>query len=350
MSSSPNIISNENENETIAELNNYFSYILYDNYVKAFADNNISLSERASNTKSSEIDSIALVVHKEILDDKIVLYVQDEHDGCELHTYKYFDFVNVNDVIRLRNFNVFNQQIIVLKHSYGNILTIPPNTNIYREFMNKVIAKATASDVLNGAPLTQFEILKEAPSQTKESATKKRYVFKLKSNTANVPELRINAIKPHHRTFLLNTEIIDVFAEENNNSNIDVENVLRCVCMKCKFEIKLSNKMVLKCANCGCVDENKIIVYFNMCFICKDNNDLLYVNVCDYDNEGEGLFNVKAIDVYRSNSYRKSFAQLFNKLTSTLKQSSLTAKLLIEQDSEGVYRIIGKYSFNSKNF
>ena len=350
MSSSPDVIAIENESDIISNLNNYFSYILYENYINAFSDNNVSLFERLSNTKSSEIDSIVLVIHKEILDDKIVLYVQDENDGCELHTYKYYDFINVNDVIRLRNFNVFNQHIIVLKHSYGNILTIPQDTNIYKEFMNKIIAKATSSNILNGTHLTQFEIIKDIPTNNKENSTKKRYVFKIKNNTSNVNELKINAIKSHHKTFILNTEIIDVFAEENNNDNLKVENILKCICMKCKFEIKLSNKMVFKCTNCGCVDENKIIVYFNMCFICKDNNDLLYVNLCDYDNEGEGFFNMKAIDVYRSNSYRKSFEQLFNKITSTLKHSSLNAKLLIEQDSEGIYRIIGKYNFNSKNF
>lgn len=353
MSSSSDIISNENENEIISNLNNYFSYVLYEKYINAFSDNNILLSERLSNTKSSEIDSIVLVTHKEILDDKIVLYVQDENDGCELHTYKYFDFVNINDVIRLRNFNVFNQHIIVLKHSYGNILTIPQNTNIYKEFMNKIIAKANSSNILNnGTPLTQFDILQDTPSKVKENSNKKRYVFKFKNNVSNVNELKIKAIKPQHKTFILNTEIIDVFADENsnNNYNIEVENILKCICMKCNFEIKLSNKMVLKCANCGCVDENKVIVYFNMCFTCKDNNDLLYVNLCDYDNEGEGFFNVKAIDVYRSNSYRKSFEQLFNKITSTLKHSPLNAKLLIEQNSVGIYRIIGKYNFNSKNF
>jgi hypothetical protein len=54
-------------------------------------------------------DVLVQVVYKTELDDKVVYFIQDETDGCELHAYKYFNFVDVNDVIRLRSFKVFNK-------------------------------------------------------------------------------------------------------------------------------------------------------------------------------------------------------------------------------------------------
>jgi hypothetical protein len=54
-------------------------------------------------------DVLVQVVYKTELDDKVVYFIQDETDGCELHAYKYFNFVEVNDVIRLRAFKVFDK-------------------------------------------------------------------------------------------------------------------------------------------------------------------------------------------------------------------------------------------------
>jgi hypothetical protein len=54
-------------------------------------------------------DVLVQVVYKTELDDKVVYFIQDETDGCELHAYKYFNFVDVNDVIRLRAFKVFDK-------------------------------------------------------------------------------------------------------------------------------------------------------------------------------------------------------------------------------------------------
>lgn len=60
-------------------------------------------------TVGSDNDALIQIVHKQILEDKIVFFIQDETDGCELHTFKYFNFIEVNDVIRLRSFKVFNK-------------------------------------------------------------------------------------------------------------------------------------------------------------------------------------------------------------------------------------------------
>jgi hypothetical protein len=60
---------------------------------------------------SSQLDNDVLlhVVFKTELDDKVVFFVQDETDGCELHTFKYFNWVEVNDVIRLRSYKIYDK-------------------------------------------------------------------------------------------------------------------------------------------------------------------------------------------------------------------------------------------------
>lgn len=54
-------------------------------------------------------DVLVQVVYKTEMDDKIVYFVQDDTDGCELHAFKYFNFIDVNDVIRLRSFKYFDR-------------------------------------------------------------------------------------------------------------------------------------------------------------------------------------------------------------------------------------------------
>ena len=50
-----------------------------------------------------QYDLLLQIVDKKEIDDKIIYYVQDETDGCELHTYKYFDFFEINEIIRVRS-------------------------------------------------------------------------------------------------------------------------------------------------------------------------------------------------------------------------------------------------------
>ena len=54
-----------------------------------------------------QYDLLLQIVDKKEIDDKIIYYVQDETDGCELHTYKYFNIFEKNDVIRIRAVKLF---------------------------------------------------------------------------------------------------------------------------------------------------------------------------------------------------------------------------------------------------
>ena len=90
--------------------------------------------------EGSDKDLLVHVVKKVELDDQLVFFVQDETDGCELHTYKYFDFIKENDVIRVRSYKVFNSDVLVL-NEFGNILKVPTYSHCYKTFMNNLTKK-----------------------------------------------------------------------------------------------------------------------------------------------------------------------------------------------------------------
>ena len=90
--------------------------------------------------EGSDKDLLVHIVKKVELDDQLVFFIQDNTDGCELHTYKYYDFIEENDVIRIRSYKVFNFDALVL-NEFGNILNIPTYSNYYRTFMNNLSKK-----------------------------------------------------------------------------------------------------------------------------------------------------------------------------------------------------------------
>ena len=85
-------------------------------------------------------DLLVHVVKKVELDDQVVLFVQDETDGCELHTYKYYNFIQENDVIRVRAYKIFDNNNLIL-NEFGNILIVPQFSHCYKEFINALTKK-----------------------------------------------------------------------------------------------------------------------------------------------------------------------------------------------------------------
>ena len=85
-------------------------------------------------------DLLVHVVKKVELDDQVVLFVQDETDGCELHTYKYYNFIQENDVIRVRAYKLFDNNNLIL-NEFGNILIVPQFSHCYKEFINALTKK-----------------------------------------------------------------------------------------------------------------------------------------------------------------------------------------------------------------
>ena len=98
----------------------------------------INLDER--NEEGNNKDLLAQVVKKVELGDQIVLFIQDDTDGCELHTYKYYNFIKENDIIRVRSYKTFDNSSLIL-NEFGNILVIPQFSACYKEFYDKLAKK-----------------------------------------------------------------------------------------------------------------------------------------------------------------------------------------------------------------
>ena len=98
----------------------------------------INLDER--NEEGNNKDLLAQVVKKVELGDQIVLFIQDDTDGCELHTYKYYNFIKENDIIRVRAYKNFDNSSLIL-NEFGNILVIPQFAASYKEFYDKLAKK-----------------------------------------------------------------------------------------------------------------------------------------------------------------------------------------------------------------
>ena len=112
------------------------NYFVLDNSLVYYNQN--TLANRI--TEGSDKDLIVHVVKKVELDDQLVFFIQDATDGCELHTYKYFDFIKENDVIRVRSYKVFNSDVLVL-NEFGNILKVPTYSHCFKTFMNNLSKK-----------------------------------------------------------------------------------------------------------------------------------------------------------------------------------------------------------------
>jgi hypothetical protein len=95
----------------------------------------IKLEER--NEEGNDKDLLAHVVKKVETNDQIILFVQDETDGCELHTYKYYNFIKENDIIRVRAYKTFDNSSLIL-NEFGNILVLPQFSACYKEFYDRL--------------------------------------------------------------------------------------------------------------------------------------------------------------------------------------------------------------------
>lgn len=77
-------------------------------FLKKSSLNYFKETKLAERINTKEYDFVLQVVDKKEIDDKIIYSVQDETDGCELHTFKYFDFFDVNEIIRVRSVKILD--------------------------------------------------------------------------------------------------------------------------------------------------------------------------------------------------------------------------------------------------
>ena len=112
------------------------SYFVLDNSLVYYNQNN--LANRIK--EGSDKDLLVHVVKKVELDDQLVFFIQDATDGCELHTYKYYNFIQENDIIRVRSYKIFDNNNLII-NEFGNILVVPQNSSCAKGLINELTKK-----------------------------------------------------------------------------------------------------------------------------------------------------------------------------------------------------------------
>ena len=98
----------------------------------------IKLGQRLQ--EGNDKDLMVHVVKKVETNDHLILFIQDETDGCELHTYKYYNFIQENDIIRVRSYKIFDNNNLVI-NEFGNILIVPNNSSCSKVVFNELTKK-----------------------------------------------------------------------------------------------------------------------------------------------------------------------------------------------------------------
>ena len=90
--------------------------------------------------EGNDKDLMVHVVKKVEVDNHLILFIQDETDGCELHTYKYYNFIQENDIIRVRSYKIFDNNNLFI-NEVGNILVFPDYSSCYKKVFNELNKK-----------------------------------------------------------------------------------------------------------------------------------------------------------------------------------------------------------------
>lgn len=166
-------------------------------------------------------DVTVQVIYKTELEDKVVYFVQDETDGCELHTFKYFNFLDVNDVIRIRSFKTYDKNVLLM-NKYSNIIKIPPFMDFYKEFMNRLALKIKALEPSIEVPT--YEKKDDVMMSVVESPS----FFAVNCmNGANYPLKKLNELTDQDDRFLLEVNVLGIYPEK-------VEDYVLIFCGKCQ--------------------------------------------------------------------------------------------------------------------
>ncbi|MCQ2821381.1 MAG: hypothetical protein MJ252_29320 [archaeon] len=300
------------------------------------------------NPTKSDNDSLVQVIYKRELEDQIVYFVQDKTDGCELHTYKYYNFIDVNDVIRIRSFKILspsNSNVLVL-NKFSNILKIPLFTAYHKDFVKGISDKILGTEKKTsknpkGNNLFALDNIKFVPNP-------KNILINLSENPNNIEVKNFEALKGNDQVFILRANILQIIPEEAPNWIY-----VYCPCCKRQFkESEVHSKLnptnyELSCPHCS----NKSIakLYFNVNLICIENSHtskMIDLHLCSYDGEGDDFFGSSAYDVINtSNGF-----QLIQEKVKKLMNKDVYVQVMIQKILNGfdnekktLFRIIGHY-------
>lgn len=337
-SSHANYTFESQDRQTIESLRSYLRSFL-DKDTSLVYPKQVKLSER--NAEESDKDLVAFVVKKVEMEDQLTLFLMDETDGCELHTFKYFNFVNEGDVIRVRSFRVLNNNILLM-NEFSNILKIPTYSFYYKNFMNKLLAKykkELPNEISQKIDFFELGNKKEKSVKNVKKEEEKKFISKVKPKLKNQSEmLTFNEISPSETKFVLNVMVIEITPKP-------IYNFVNALCPNCQnsyflSQIELDSQNKFKCSKCKTIVQGKL--HYNVKLQCREtqNSDTiipLYLNT--YDSQGNNFFGLKALDVFRNNDAFQKLGNAYKEIVDNYVQ------VLVERYDNGILRIVGEYDY-----
>ena len=352
---------------------------------------------------NKENDTTVKVNYKNELDDKYIYFVQDDTDICELQTTKYFDFIHVGDIIRIRSYR-FTEKNILSTNQFSNILIIPKTLGYYKEFLDKIKEqkikndkdkknkKNSSNNDLNSIennnlsePLINFD---EFNSLNNPKINKINYKSKYLSKIIPLKEESENENKKQNlfnkSDYYNNVNILDEIEKKVKLSVIDFnpknkikkfsqtiraqedsiievqlikyhpKNLVKCVkyiCSNCKTNSSIENDFKANvnsrfiCPYC----EKPFVpnFYYNMVFECiekKKADKIIILHLNTYDGEGESIFGVMPTNFNLQNEQKNKLDKILNELIETKGYIRLKIRKVYLSNKGIIFRIIGDYT------
>jgi len=347
---------------------------------------------------NKENDTTVKVNYKTELDDKYIYYVQDDTDICELQTNKYFDFIHVGDIIRIRSYR-FTEKNILSTNQFSNILIIPKTLGYYKEFQEKIKEQKIKNDkdkknkkginnndinTSENEPLINFE---EYISLNNPKINNINYKSKYKSNIIPLNEenenenkkLNLFNINDYNDSSMIDQiekkiklSVIDfnpnnkpkkfsqiIRSQEDNIIEVQIikyhpANLIKCVkyiCNKCKtnssiendFKANLNSRFI--CPYCESIFVPNF--YYNMVFECiekKKADKIILLHLNSYDGEGESIFGVMPTNFNLQNEQKNKLDKILNELIESKGFVKLKIRKVYLNNKGIIFRIVGDYT------
>ena len=354
---------------------------------------------------NKENDTTVQVIYKISLENENCYYVKDDTDICELHTSKYFDFIKVKDIIRIRNYR-FSEKNILTTNQYSNILVIPDFLGYYKDFQlkikgqkkiilfenknnnnnlnntyNNISNTLDTNDNTNIIYNNETDIMDETYNlinydktinldEEKENDNENFFSLYDTDNLENYPKyedskkIRLYAFDFTNMTEKLfhTKKFSNILKTNDNQALIDVmlikyhpQNLSNCVkyfCRNCKKAFSLENDFKINinskfyCSSCQI--ENYPYFYYNMVLECIENkksNKIIMLHLNTFDGEGESIFGIMPTNFNLAKEQSIKLKRFLDELIESREYMRLLIKRVsIKKYNSPIYRIVGHYS------
>ena len=351
---------------------------------------------------NKENDTTVMVDYKIEADDKCIYYVQDDTDICELQTNKYFNFIHVGDLIRIRSYR-FTEKNILSTNQFSNILIIPRTLGYYKEFQEKIREQKVKRDrdkknkklgdneVINSENNKNFSELlinlEEYNSlnniKINNINLKSKYLSKIiplneenENESKNLNLFNINDYNIEEMNEKIERKIKLAVIDFNNekkikkfsqaiksqeDSIIEVQLIkyhpsnliksVKYICNNCKnnssiendFKANLNSRFI--CPYC----EKPFVpnFYYNMVFECiekKKSDKIIILHLNTYDGEGESIFGVMPTNFNLQNEQKNKLENILNDLVESKGFIKLKIRKVYLNSKGVIFRIVGDYT------